>query len=470
MPTLAESRQLRLLTLTAMYFAQGIPWGFISVGYALLLADLGLGNAAVGAAMGMAYLPWSFKILWGPLLDSMPSLRFGRRRPFIIAAEAGMGLTLLALIPLDPRTALPAVSLLLFLHNTCASLQDVAVDALAVELLEEDERGRANALMWAGKSLGVALGGGGGAVISKYFGWSTLLLGMVVVLWAIMLLPIFLRERPARDGDVPASWGLLRHSSFLLPFVAVGGVLWALSRFEGDWVAIAQPFAAVLVALLAWPLVDRVGFGAMRRSFSFVTPWWGVAAAALTPVGYALVSAPMARMLRADLHLSEEQIGFLTGVVDPIAGVSGALIGGVIADRLGARPAVGGLMGGIAVVLGIFSLTEVWWPSYTFLIGWTIAQTLLINAYSTGTLGLFMGLSNPRIGATHFAIYMATTNLTYAWAAPLGGVLADRFGMVALFGIAAVVQIATIAVVPGLDARRAAAHYAAGALPDLTSQ
>jgi hypothetical protein len=108
--SLSESRLLRFITFGALYLGQGIPWGFISVGYVVLLSDAGLDNEAVGAAMSWAYLPWSFKILWGPLIDRFPSRRFGRRRPYIAAAEFLMGLTLVALLFVDPAAQLGVVS------------------------------------------------------------------------------------------------------------------------------------------------------------------------------------------------------------------------------------------------------------------------------------------------------------------------------------------------------------------------
>ena len=43
---------------------------------------------------------------------------------------------------------------MIFLHNVFNSLQDVSVDALAVDLLPEDERGKANGLMFGSKYLG----------------------------------------------------------------------------------------------------------------------------------------------------------------------------------------------------------------------------------------------------------------------------------------------------------------------------
>jgi PAT family beta-lactamase induction signal transducer AmpG len=268
MPALSESRTLRYLAFSLLYFAQGVPWGFIAVGYVVFLTDQGLDNTAIGAAIGLAYVPWSFKLLWGPLLDRV-STRWGRRRPFIVVAELFMGLTIASLLFVDPTSQLDLVGWILFAHNTAASLQDVAVDALAVDLLQEDERGRANSFMWAGKSLGVALGGGAGTVLAARMGWPALFMVLAVVVWLVMLVPLLIRERPA--GEV-----------------------------------VAQTEST------------RFGLSTLWRSFSFPTPWLGVLVALGTPIGYALVGTVFTRTLRADLGLSEDAIGLLTGAIDPL--------------------------------------------------------------------------------------------------------------------------------------------------------
>lgn len=466
MTSLDESRLRRFATFTVLYFGQGVPWGFISAGYGVLLTDLGLDATAIGVAIGIAYLPWSFKILWGPLLDAVPLLRVGRRRPFIVFAQLLMGLTMLALYAVDPRTAMPAVAGLLFLNNTFASLQDVAVDALAVDLLREDEQGRANSLMWAGKLLGTAVGGSGGLLLAKFLGWGAVFVGIAVILWLVMLVPLRMTERPPSPAEQPIDRSLFRLGWFLLPFVPVGVLMYGLSeietRFEtATWVgaiSIVRPFVAVFGAVAAWPLVDRAGFQAMRASFSFATPWWALVAGILTPAGFAMVGPVQTRLLRGDLHLSSEALATL-GLVEPIAGVVGALIGGVLADSLGARRAIGGLMAGIAVTLLVFAGGQPWWPLFGFLVGWTAVFHGLVNAYSAATLGLYMSVSNPRIGATHFAVYMAATNLTYAWTSPFGGMVADRWGYVALYLVAAILQLATIPLLFPIDARRSAAAY-----------
>ncbi|MEZ4241664.1 MAG: MFS transporter [Myxococcota bacterium] len=458
MPALSESRALRLVFFTVLYLAQGLPWGFVAVGYGVMLSDLGLDNAAIGAALGLAYLPWSFKILWGPLLDAVPPLRMGRRRPFVVVAELLMGLTLLALWWIDPREDLALASGVLFLNNTFASLQDVAVDAMAVDLLQEDERGRANALMWAGKSLGVAIGGGGGLLLVKVAGWGALFVTLAVLVWSVALLPLTLRERPPSPEDQPVDRRMVGLLGFLVPFLAVGAAMYGLSLVDAPWVAIVQPFVAVFGALLCWPLVDRAGFRELVASFSTRLPWAGLVVALGTPVGYAMIQAAQSRLYRAELHLSEEIIASLSGVIDPLSGVVGALVGGFLADRYGARAVMGGAMGIVGAALLVFAGASGQWPHYAFLAGWTVAFIGAVNAYSAASLGLFMGISNPRIGATHFAVYMAATNLTYSWTAPFGGEVADRLGYVALFALAAAIQIGTVVLLLGVPARVRAAE------------
>ena len=53
--------------------------------------------AAEGADAGdLAYLltlgtlPWSFKFLWGPIIDRFQMPKLGRRRPWILIAQTGM--------------------------------------------------------------------------------------------------------------------------------------------------------------------------------------------------------------------------------------------------------------------------------------------------------------------------------------------------------------------------------------------
>ena len=95
MTSLTESKAARISTLCALYFAQGFPWGFMTTALVANLAKQGLTVADTGHLIAMAILPWTFKLIWAPLIDSFNFPAMGRRRPWIIFAEIMMAVILI---------------------------------------------------------------------------------------------------------------------------------------------------------------------------------------------------------------------------------------------------------------------------------------------------------------------------------------------------------------------------------------
>ena len=160
MTSLTESKTARIFTLCTLYFAQGFPWGFMTTALVAYLAKQGLTVADTGHLIAMAILPWTFKLIWAPLIDSFNFPAMGRRRPWIIFAEIMMAVTLISLsFKEDILNDLNYMAWMFFLHNCFASLQDVCTDALAIDILHPDERGQINGYMWGSKIVGVLIGG-----------------------------------------------------------------------------------------------------------------------------------------------------------------------------------------------------------------------------------------------------------------------------------------------------------------------
>ena len=80
---------------------------------------------------------------------------------WILGTQIGMMATLLLAMPLNLATEIGLLTLIILLHNAFSATQDVAIDALAVGVLPEHERGVANGFMFAGASVGQAIGGSG---------------------------------------------------------------------------------------------------------------------------------------------------------------------------------------------------------------------------------------------------------------------------------------------------------------------
>ncbi len=140
--------------LSALYFAQGLPFGFQSNALPLYLGELQLSYSQIGFARALS-APWAFKALWAPLVD-----RYGARKTWIIGAQLLLSATcaFVAFIPLSGETLAPVLACILAM-NFFAATQDIAVDGFAVDLLSAKELGAGNAAQVVGYKVGSLTGG-----------------------------------------------------------------------------------------------------------------------------------------------------------------------------------------------------------------------------------------------------------------------------------------------------------------------
>lgn len=195
-PYLTENRFAKIFTMCMLYFAQGIPFGFVSFLLASYMAARDFTIKDISNLTAIATLPWTIKWLWGPVIDRFTYRPMGRRRPWIIFAQLFMILTMAVMIFFQDITAnIKLLFAMVFINNVFASMQDVSVDALAVEILEEKERGLANGLMFGSASGGSAFSGIVLMWVLNHWGMKMAIVVQSIVLCLIMLLPIMLRER-----------------------------------------------------------------------------------------------------------------------------------------------------------------------------------------------------------------------------------------------------------------------------------
>ncbi|MEP6941703.1 MAG: MFS transporter, partial [Betaproteobacteria bacterium] len=160
-PDLLATRNGRLTAFFLLYMTEGIPLGFTATAIATQMRRQGVGPELIGAFVASLYLPWAFKWMVGPFVDTFSSDRFGRRRLWILMMQIGMMATILFAMPINFATQIGLFSAIIFLHNAFAATMDVAIDAMAVNVLPEHERGTANGFMFAGASIGQTIGGSG---------------------------------------------------------------------------------------------------------------------------------------------------------------------------------------------------------------------------------------------------------------------------------------------------------------------
>jgi MFS transporter, PAT family, beta-lactamase induction signal transducer AmpG len=410
MVTLTQSRFARTATLCALYCAQGIPWGFVTITLLAYVAAQGGDLDQMAKITALATLPWSFKMLWGVLIDRFTFRPMGRRRPWVLLAQLGVGASALSMILLDDLSSdVETLAKMVFVHNCFVSLQDVASDALAVDVLDNEERGRVNGLMWASAFVGTAIGGAGLGTVLARFGLQAAFAVEVTVLFGIALFPLLIRERAGER---------------LLPWTK--GEAQGLTEGEGT-----TGFLQI--------------FKNLKEAFSSRGPMIGAGFAAISTLVVGMMVALNPWFFTDQLGWSQEKYSQIMGAGEGVAGVLGALVGGFLVDRLGVRMiyVIAGLaIAAFCLALGISDDLR---GSETFCITYLLGVVFLTSAQTVAGFSLYMRLCAVAVAGTQFTLFMAISNFGRVGAAQMVGALKEQ-GVAIIFGTMGASMLVSIVV------------------------
>jgi PAT family beta-lactamase induction signal transducer AmpG len=412
LPALTQSRWRRLALFTACYFAQGVPIGLLTIALPAWLAERGLSLGELATYQAIVALPWGFKLLGGPFMDRFAFLPMGRRRPWAIAMQAGLTAAFLGLTVIeDPLAQLSLVIALAFAVNFFGALQDVAVDGMAIDVLPESDRGRANAFMAFGQVAGFSTFSALSGVLLARYGLAAAALAAALTVSVVLVLVIAFRERP---GERFFPWSAGAAAAVTVPRERTFAGI-----FKGLLSVLFLPMSLVLT-LAEWLLRMRDG----------------IAIAAL-PV-----------LATQTLGFSAEAYSSFQGAMGLLAAAAGLLIGPVI-DRTGAKPLYLLGMGGSALVTLLFALSTSLWSSTPFAVGCWIAMTLFGQIIFVSYIACAMSICWGPVAASQFAIYMSLANLARSTGSYLFAPVADELStteqllaMVAFLTLAFVAMLA----------------------------
>ena len=97
------TRGYKVSLLTALYFAQGLPFGFFTQTLPVLLRDAGLSLKAI-SALSLLAVPWALKFLWAPFVDHR-----GTRRAWLLPLQLAGVMAALVLAGIDLEKGLAIV-------------------------------------------------------------------------------------------------------------------------------------------------------------------------------------------------------------------------------------------------------------------------------------------------------------------------------------------------------------------------
>ena len=405
--TLVDSYRARVFTLCALYIAQGIPFGFMTVTFVTFLAAEGFSAKELALLLTLGTLPWSLKFIWGPMIDRYQYRPMGRRRPWILVAQSGMIIVLTCMVLfIDPEKDIKLIAYAFLFYNIFVSIQDVSTDALAVDVLKPHEIEKVNSYMFTSKTLGALIGGAGLGTIISFTGITGALLIQIPILLVIMLVPLYMRERP---GEKQFPWS---------PDSGLGIYDEEREKDNKTFREIASNF---------------------RIAFSLKSTRLGILLSLVLCLSYFLIPVLPLLFVR-ELGWSEEKFNATKGGLILLVTMFGYIFGGMLGKRFGGKSVIiySTLAG--ALISLVWGLTEGWWSSTAYLVSIWCIHTFVFAMVSMNVFSLMMRITWSEIGGTQFTTYMALMNLSAIIGYQLTDPLASRFDYTTLFLIAAVLE------------------------------
>jgi PAT family beta-lactamase induction signal transducer AmpG len=385
--TLASSGRVRYATGSIMYFAQGIPQGLLAISIPVWLASQGVSAGDIGSYLAVIVLPWAFKLVTGPLMDRYEFLPMGRRRPWVLGAQLGLAISLLALTLIErPAEQVGLLMLIGMLINSFAATQDVAVDGMSIDLTPVREQGRLNAFMSFGKTIGwAATAAVTGILLTSYGLATTAIIASAVAALALFVMLVVLE----REGERALPWtkgtAATVHradTSFRAVFKELNKVLWVRTSL----IVMAIMFFDGLVYGYGQALMPI----AAVKLFGYTTPQWSQLVATMGLLGAIL-----------------------------------ALSIGPAIDRMGAKRMMLLAASLLCVHAFLIAQTQHLWQNSLFVRAMLSIWVMMLPVVMVSALALAMAICKSVNSATQFAIYMSVANLGHSAGSKIYGVFAE---------------------------------------------
>jgi PAT family beta-lactamase induction signal transducer AmpG len=382
----------KLTLLTSLYLTQGLPYGFFTQALPVFLREANLSLTAIGFT-NLLTLPWALKFLWAPLVDRYRIPGVGLRKSWVLPAQAGAVILYVLLGTLTLRAGeLTFILIGCLLANAFAASQDIATDAIAVDILEPTERGWANGIQAAGYRAGMIVGGGFLIILYPKLGWTGDMLAMAALI-AIGTVPVLLYREPAHRPPPKRSRPALAET-----------IDFFFRKGAGPWVTVL--------------LLYKFGHAAAS---TMIRPWL------------------------VDNHYQFSEIGWILGTAGFVAGFLGALVGGGAARNPAHRSRLLILFG----VLQVMGLASYVWPVLSEHATYKIVIAAALDNFTSGlaTTVLFtmmMDACRKDRAASDYTAQACAVVVSQTAAGTLSGIAAQSWGYPIFFATCGTIGAASL--------------------------
>lgn len=360
---LLQHKRGRSILVFSLYLSEGAPIGFIWWAMPAILREMKVDIGQITSLTALLVLPWIFKFLWAPLVDTFRRVKNGFKT-WIFFSQLCMGITLIPLIFFSPLTHLPLWIICLLLHSLAAATQDVAIDALVINSVATNERGMLNGYMQAGMLTGRSVFGGGALLLMHSWGMGPVMLLLIACILITMLL-LFFVEEPA----------------FKVPVAGFKNVL------------------------------KNVGRSFLNKNTGLVLLFALTSAAAFEAAG------GLAGPFLTDLNISKDKIGFFFFIPVVACTITGGLIGGWLSDKASRKKWLSIFLAGFVLFVMLLALlfhNNVSDSEIPYFIAFG-GMYFFVGMFTASSYAFYMDQTDPKISATQFSTFMAATNGCESW-------------------------------------------------------
>ena len=376
-----------LVWISVLYFAEGLPFGIAYDVWPVFFRVHGVELWEIGM-MSLLSLPWTWKLLWAPLVD-----RWGSRQHWITAALFVLGATTLAIVPQDASDPSWMMWGLLLLFTTASATQDIAIDAYAVDVSTPKTVGSINGTRVSAARVALFVGGGGFLILADYTGWNLLWVALAVTFFALALVTW-------TSPRVPLDTSVRRN--------AIRPVL----RWVFQW---------QMLPVLLFVLLFKVGDSTLGR---MVKPFW------------------------VDRGYSLKEIGAISVTLGVVLTILGALAGGWIVNRIGIFRSL--LWLGLAQLvsnLGYVVIAAVDLPRESIYLA-SMIESFTQGLGTAAFLSFLMNLCDKEHAATQYAILSALFALTRDVAGAFTGFGVESIGYELFLAVTTALAMPPLALLP----------------------
>jgi PAT family beta-lactamase induction signal transducer AmpG len=428
-------RNPRVLAMLFLGFSAGLPFYLVFQTLSAWLRQEGIERSTIGMLswVGIAY---SIKFLWAPIVDRMPlpvlTRLFGRRRSWMLVAQAGIAIGLLNLSWNDPANGVLALAGWALFTAFCAATQDISIDAWRIESAAVEMQGAMAAAYQIGYRVALITASAGAFTIADRVGWHFTYATMATLVAVGVITTLIIPEPRATE----------RRSSMQTEERVIG---W-LAR-KSHWPPALRSAGAWFVGAVICPLTDY-----------FARYGLALGAVILVFMGsYRLTDFTMGSMTNSfyiDSGYTLTQIAAVVKAYGLIMSLFGVVLGGVLIAKFGlVRSLIAGSIMVIISNLGFATLATLDGPTLVGLGLVNAFDNLALGVHGTSLIAFLSSLTSPKYTATQYALFSSLYALPGKFLEGVSGFVVDAIDYPAFFVYTASLSLPGLAILYWLTRR-----------------